>query len=92
MNVFAAVPTFAGAGVVVIAAFGMLRARTTLARLHFLAPVTTMGGPLIGLGLVVEIGWNLTSGMVALTVVLLALTGPVQQTATARLAEDREEE
>lgn len=90
MNVFAAVLTFAGVAVVPVASIGLLRARGTLARLHFLAPVTTLAGPLIGLGLMIEIGWNLTSLLVALTVVLLAITGPVLQTATARLARDRQ--
>jgi multicomponent Na+:H+ antiporter subunit G len=89
MNVVAAVLTFAGVGVVPVAAIGMLRVRGTLARLHFLAPVTTLAGPLIGLGLIVEVGWNLTSAMVALTVALLAITGPILQTATARLLRDR---
>jgi multicomponent Na+:H+ antiporter subunit G len=89
MNAVPAVLTFAGVAVVLVAVAGMLRARGTLARLHFLTPVTSLGGPLIGIGLVIEIGWNLTSGMVALTVVLLAVAGPVQQSATARLARER---
>jgi multicomponent Na+:H+ antiporter subunit G len=87
-NPVAAVLAFAGVAVVLIAVAGLLRARGTLARLHFLTPVTTLGGPLIGLGLVIEIGWNITSGMVALTVVLLAVIGPVQQSATARLVRE----
>lgn len=89
MNPVAAVIAFAGVAVVVVAVAGMLRARGTLARLHFLTPVTTLGGPLIGIGLIIDIGWNTTSGMVALTVALLAITGPVQQSATARLAQER---
>ncbi|MFD2419670.1 monovalent cation/H(+) antiporter subunit G [Amycolatopsis pigmentata] len=89
MNPVAAVLAFAGVAVVLVAVAGMLRAHGTLARLHFLTPVTTLGGPLIGLGLVIEIGWNLTSAMVALTVVLLAVVGPVQQSATARLVRER---
>ncbi|HKN56291.1 MAG TPA: monovalent cation/H(+) antiporter subunit G [Amycolatopsis sp.] len=85
MNVFAAVPVFAGVAVVIAAAVAMLRARDLLSRLHFLTPATTLGGPLIGLGLVVANGWNLGSATIALTVVLLALTGPVLQSATAHL-------
>lgn len=89
MDIIAAVVAFAGVAVVLIGVIGMLRARGTLARLHFLAPVTTLGGPLIGIGLMIDIGWHTTSGMVALTVVLLAVTGPVQQSATARLLRER---
>jgi multicomponent Na+:H+ antiporter subunit G len=90
MNAIAAVITFAGVTVVLVAVTGMARARGTLARLHFLTPVTTLGGPLIGIGLMIDIGWNTTSGMVALTVALLAITGPVQQSATARLLRERQ--
>ena len=89
MNPVAAVLTFAGAAVVPLAAYGALRARGPLARLHFLSPVTTIAGPLIGLGLIVEVGWNLASAQIAVTVALLAVTGPVLQTATARLERDR---
>jgi multicomponent Na+:H+ antiporter subunit G len=77
----------AGVAVVVAAALTMLlRARTTLARLHFLAPVTSVGAVLIGAGLAVANGWGLTTATVLLTVMLLAVTGPVLGAAMARLA------
>jgi multicomponent Na+:H+ antiporter subunit G len=88
MNAFAAVPLFAGVLVVIAAAIGMVRARDLVSRLHFLTPVTTLGGPLIGLGLIIANGINLGSAVTALTVVLLAVTGPVLQSATARLKAD----
>lgn len=76
---------FAGVTVVVVAALAMLRAGTLLNRLHLLAPVTTLGAPLVGIGLALENGWNLGSGAVLLTVALLAVTGPVLQSATGRV-------
>jgi multicomponent Na+:H+ antiporter subunit G len=85
MSVLAAVPVFAGVAVILVSVVAMLRARTLLTRLHFLSPVTTIGGPLIGAGRVVTNGWSLGSGAIALTVVLLAVTGPVLQSAAAHL-------
>ena len=89
MSVWSAIPVFAGVAVALAAVAGMLRARDLLSRLHFLTPITTVAGPLIGLGLVLANGWSLGSGAIALTVVVLALTGPVVQSATARLLVDR---
>lgn len=57
-----------------------------LARLHFLSPVTSFAGPLIGAALVLRNGWGLTAGADLLSVGLLALTGPALAVATARLA------
>ena len=90
MNVAAAVLVFAGVAVVVVSALAMLRARTLLNRLHLLAPVTTLGAPLIGVGLALATGWNLTSGAILLTVVLLAVTSPVLQSATGRVEAQRQ--
>jgi multicomponent Na+:H+ antiporter subunit G len=56
-----------------------------MGRLHFLAPVTSVGGPLIGAGLAVANGWNLTTATVLLTVAVLALTGPILGAAIGRL-------
>lgn len=81
---------FAGIAVVVVSAITMLRARTLLNRLHLLAPVTTVGAPLVGIGLALANGWNLGSGAILLTVVLLAVTGPVLQSAVGRVEADRQ--
>jgi multicomponent Na+:H+ antiporter subunit G len=81
---------FAGVAVVLASAAGMLRARALLTRLHLLSPVTTLGAPLIGLGLALANGWNLGSGAILLTVVLLAVTGPVLQAATGRIEAQRQ--
>ncbi|WP_329047834.1 monovalent cation/H(+) antiporter subunit G [Amycolatopsis sp. NBC_01488] len=89
MTVFAQVLVFAGIAVVVVSALTMLRARTLLNRLHLLAPVTTLGAPLVGLGLALANGWNLGSGAILLTVALLAVTGPVLQSAAGRIEAQR---
>lgn len=90
MTVAAQVLVFAGVAVVVVSALAMLRARTLFTRLHLLAPVTTLGGPLVGLGLGLANGWTLGSGAILLTVVLLAVTGPVLQSAAGRVEAQRQ--
>ncbi|MYW94186.1 monovalent cation/H(+) antiporter subunit G [Amycolatopsis rubida] len=85
MTVVAQVLVFAGVFAVLVSAVGMLRAKDLLARLHLLSPVTTLGAPLIGAGLVLVNGAHLGSGAIVVTVVLLVVTGPILQTATARL-------
>jgi multisubunit Na+/H+ antiporter MnhG subunit len=75
-----------GVAVVVLAALGSLRVRRPEDRLHFLTPTTSLGTPLVGLGLVLENGWSLTSAQIVLTCVLLMITGPVLASATLRLA------
>lgn len=85
MTIVAQVLVFAGVAVVVVSALAMLRARTLLTRLHLLAPVTTLGAPLVGLGLALGNGFTLVSGAILLTVVLLAVTGPVLQSAAGRV-------
>jgi multicomponent Na+:H+ antiporter subunit G len=90
VNALSAILTFAGVAVVVTSALGMMLARTTLSRLHFLTPVTSLASPLIGAGLVAANGWNLSSATVTVIVVLLAVTGPVVQAATGRWYGDRE--
>jgi multicomponent Na+:H+ antiporter subunit G len=71
---------------VVISCAAMLAFRSVFDRLHLLAPVTSLGGPLIGAALVAQNGWGLTSGQIILIVVLLAISGPAAGVATARAA------
>ena len=59
-------------------------------RLHFLTPVTSIGGPLIGVALAVANGWSPTTVLVLLVVVILAVTGPVLAAATGRSAAERD--
>lgn len=81
---------YAGVAVVVLTAVASLRARRPEDRLHFLTPSTSLGTPLVGLGLILQNGWCLTSAQIALICVLLMITGPVLASATVRLAAQRE--
>jgi multicomponent Na+:H+ antiporter subunit G len=89
MTVVAMVLVFTGVAIVVVSAAAMLRARPLLTKLHLLSPITTAGAPLIGAGLAVANGWHLGSGAILLTVALLAVTGPVLQSATRRVEAQR---
>jgi multisubunit Na+/H+ antiporter MnhG subunit len=81
---------FTGVTVVVMASVAAVWLRGTFVRLHMLAPVTAVGGPLIGLALAIENGWGLTTALILFTVFLLALSGPVVEVATARVNAQRE--
>ena len=74
------------AGVVVLSSVGLLAAPSSLARLHFIAPVTSLAAPLVGVAYVVDQGLGLAGGLVLLIVGLLALTGPPLSAAIGRLA------
>jgi multisubunit Na+/H+ antiporter MnhG subunit len=76
----------AGCAVTVLSSCAMLWIGNLYDRLHLLAPVSSLGAPLIGAALVVQNGWGLTAGQVLLVVVLLAVTGPAVGMATARAA------
>ncbi|WP_329063656.1 cation:proton antiporter [Amycolatopsis sp. NBC_01480] len=92
MTVLAQVLVFAGVAVVLLASAALVRARDLFTRLHLLSPVTTLGAPLIAAGLVLVNGVHLGSGAIVATAVLLLVTGPVIQSATARLEAARREE
>lgn len=72
--------------VVVLSALGLVAAPSALARLHFVTPVTSVAGPLVGVAVAVDQGLGLSSGLVLLVVALLAVTGPVLGAAVGRLA------
>jgi multisubunit Na+/H+ antiporter MnhG subunit len=90
MTVVAAVLIWLVVLVAVISTVAALALPAAHPRLHALAPITSLAGPLIGLGLTVLNGWTLTTATVVLVVILLAITGPVLTTSIARLATDRE--
>lgn len=90
MTVLAGVLIWLGVLVVVLSAVAALALPPIHPRLHALTPVTSLGGPLIGAGLAVANGPNLTTATVVLVVVLLAVTGPAVTAAMARLATERE--
>jgi multicomponent Na+:H+ antiporter subunit G len=79
-----------GIAVVLVSGAAALRFRRVYDRLHFLTPGTTLGAPLVGLGLGVENGWSLTTGVILFTCFLLVVTGAVLAAATARMAAQRE--
>jgi multisubunit Na+/H+ antiporter MnhG subunit len=75
----------------VVASVAAVVPRDLLDRLHVLAPVTSLGVPLIGVGLAVDTGWHLATALILLTVAVVAATGPVLAAATARAdAEQRD--
>jgi multicomponent Na+:H+ antiporter subunit G len=57
-----------------------------LPRLHFITPVTSIGAPLIGLGLCLQSGLGLTTASIVLAVILLMASGPVLTAAIGRVA------
>ena len=79
-----------GIAVVVLTSLGALVLRGVYNRLHFLTPATSVGAPLIWIGLVILEGMGLTTGLALLIVVLLAVSGPVLEVATGRVAGQRE--
>ena len=54
-------------------------------RMHFLTPVTSIGCPLVAIGLSVEQGWGLTTASYLLIAGLLFFTGPFLEAAIGRL-------
>jgi multicomponent Na+:H+ antiporter subunit G len=79
-----------GVLVAVAAAVGALAVRDVLDRLHFLTPVTSLAAPLVGASLAVANGWGATTAQILLAVFLLAVAGPVLESATGRtLAQGR---
>jgi multicomponent Na+:H+ antiporter subunit G len=80
----------AGLAVVVLAPLSALTMRQLFSRLHFITPMTSLGAPLIAVALGIQNGWGLTTGLILLIVFLLAITGPVLEAATGRLAAQRE--
>lgn len=55
-------------------------------RMHFITPITSLGCPLVALGLSVEQGLGLTTASLLLVAALLFLAGPVLQAAVGRAA------
>ena len=79
-------------GCVVIAAstLGAATVRGDLfVRLHFLTPVTTIGVPLLSVGLCVESGNGWIIAEVLLIMAMLFVAGPMLEAATARAAAQR---
>lgn len=81
----------AGAAIVVLSSVRAVLARGVYNRLHFISPVTSLAAPLIGLALAINSGWNLTTAQILFIVALLAVTGPVLEAATGRVAAQQDD-
>jgi monovalent cation/proton antiporter MnhG/PhaG subunit len=79
----------AGTVVTVASAIGAFFAPDTFARLHFTTPITSLGGPLIAIGLAVENGPNLVTASILFPMFLLFVASPVMTSAIARMAAQR---
>ena len=55
-------------------------------RLHLVTPVTSLGGPLVAVGLCVESGQPWVMAEVAFIALMLFVSGPVLESATGRVA------
>lgn len=80
----------AGVAVIVVSSCAAFSMKHVVNRLHYITPITSLGGPLVGLALAVENGWGLTTAMILFIVFLLALAGPALASATGRLTAQRE--
>jgi multicomponent Na+:H+ antiporter subunit G len=80
----------AGLAVTVISSVAALTAARAMTRLHFLTPITSVGFPLIGLAISVANGLGLTTAEVLFIVFLVAVSGPVLETAIGRVIAQRE--
>lgn len=80
----------AGTLVCVLSCLGALVTTSFYDRLHLVTPITSLGLPLIGLGMAVASGWGETSAQILLTVFIVAFSGPVLTSANGRVAAQRD--
>ncbi|MGH9106322.1 MAG: monovalent cation/H(+) antiporter subunit G [Acidimicrobiales bacterium] len=80
----------AGTAIIVAASLSALSARGPYTRLHFATVISSLGGPLIAIGLSVANGAGLTTASVLLPTALLFFSGPVLSAAIARALAQRE--
>jgi monovalent cation/proton antiporter MnhG/PhaG subunit len=80
----------AGTAIIVASALGAVFARDSYHRLHFSTPITSLGGPLIAIGLAVKNGPTLTTASILFPMVLLFLVSPVMSAAIARMLAQNE--
>jgi multisubunit Na+/H+ antiporter MnhG subunit len=75
---------------VALSGVGLLAARDTALRLHFLAPASSLGVPLMVAALAVDQGWDRTTAKLVLIGVLLVGSGAVTASAIGHAAAQRE--
>ncbi len=80
----------AGTVVIVAASMGALAARDRYHRLHFTTPITSLGGPLVAIGLSVQNGAGLTTASILLPTFILFFASPVMSAAIARTSAQRD--
>lgn len=82
-----------GALIVVVATLAMLPLTTSLDRLHLVAPIGSLGLPLVVVGvLIAQVpvhGFSLSDGELLLIAAVVAVTGPAAGAATARMRAER---
>lgn len=84
MYVAALTLVIAGTVIVVAACLAALAFGDFYRRLHCTTAVTSLGVPLVAIGLSVDSGANLTTASILLPVALLFLTSPILSAAIAR--------
>jgi multisubunit Na+/H+ antiporter MnhG subunit len=72
--------------VVTLSGLGLIAARDSIPRLHYVTPVTSIAAPLTGVAYAVAQGWGISAGLVLLIVGLVAVTGPPLGAAIGRAA------
>lgn len=78
--------TALGTAVTIAACIGAVLMRTSVFdRMHFVTPITSLGCPLVAIGLSIEQGWGLTTASILLVAGLLFMAGPPLEAATGRL-------
>jgi len=77
--------------VVLLSGVGLVAARDSIPRLHFVTPVTSVAAPLTGVAYAVDQGWGISAGLVLVIVGLLAVTGPPMGAAVGRAAAKNED-
>lgn len=80
----------AGTAVVIASCLGALTAMGPFARLHFGTPITSLGSPLIAVGLSIKNGPGLTTASVLLLAAFLFFSGPLLSAAIARTMAERD--
>lgn len=80
-------------GTLVVAAscVGAVLARDSLSSLHYLAPTTSLGAPLIGAAAALDAGAQWSTAWILFITAVLAATGPVAQAAIGRAAVEEED-
>ena len=67
-----------------------LTGRRLYDRAHLLSPVTSLAAPMLGIGLAIQDGANLTSAQILFICALVAGLGPIFTVVTARLVAENE--